>query len=547
LKDRDMDDWKKVTFSQIFRDVVKKYSNKEAIVIGEKRLTYKELDLISDSLGLALLHLGVDKEDNVAIWFPNCVEWIISFIALGKIGAVAVPLNIRFKTNELEYILNQSDSRILIMTDKFHETHYLDIFSNICPEVINSEQARLRCHKVPKLNNVVGLGENFPNVFVKFEELIELGRGMDRKLLLEKQSSLKPDETILIQYTSGTTAFPKGAMLSHDNIIRDAVFFTKRMKLTQEDRIFGPLPLFHVGGSVTSLLASIVVGATYYTMAYFDEEESLKLIEKEKCSMQIGLSTFFIKQMEVKDFHRYDLSSLRTGFCGGGPELQKRVISKMGIDGLCNLYGLSEGSPNVTLTPPDIDLEKRIHKMGPPHPGIELKIADMNDGSILPPDTEGEVCVRGWNVMKGYYNKPEETAKAIDKWGWLHTGDLGTLDEEGFLTFTGRLKNVVRVGGENVSSEEIENFLLSHSKVKYAEIIGVPDYKLDEVIMAFIELKEGEQCNEEEIINFCKGKIASFKIPRYVKFVKEFPMTASGKIKKYELREQAIDELKLPK
>jgi fatty-acyl-CoA synthase len=284
----------------------------------------------------------------------------------------------------------------------------------------------------------------------------------------------------------------------------------------------------------------MVIGATYYTVEYFDEEESLKLIEKEKCTMQIALSTFFIKQMEVKGFERYNISSLRTGFCGGGPELQRRVISKMGIEGLCNLYGLSECSPNVTLTSPDDDVELRIHKMGKPHPGVELKIVDMDNGSSLPANQEGEICVRGWNVMKGYYQKPEETAKAIDADGWLHTGDLGTLDEEGCLTFTGRLKNIVRVGGENVSTEEVENFLMGHPKVKYAEVIGVPDAKLDEVVMAFIELREREACSEKEIIDFCKGRIANFKIPRYVRFVHEFPMTASGKVKKYELRESVM-------
>ena len=534
-----MCEWNGMIFSNMFKQVVQRYSNKEAIVIDGLKVTYYELDLLTDSLGLGFLQIGIQKDDNVAIWLPNSLEWIICFFALAKIGAVSVPVNTRFKIAELEYILNQSESIMLIMRNKVYETDYLHILSSICSENTFLHDVEFKCDKVKKLKYVVGAGGGLPLPFLELNEIIESGKEMNKQLLSERQSLMEPNDTILIQYTSGTTAFPKGVMLSHNNIIRNAVNFSRRMKLGEADKIFGPLPLFHVGGSVTSLMAAIVIGATYYSMEYFDAEKSLQLIENEKCTMQIALSTFFIKQMESENFESYDLSSLKTGFCGGGAELQKLVISKMGIDGLCNLYGLSECSPNVTLTSPDLDVETRIHKMGKPQPGVEIKIIDIESSSTLPPDKEGEICVRGWNVMKGYYNKPEETKKVIVANGWLHTGDLGTIDKEGFLTFTGRLKNVLKVGGENVSTEEIENFLMGHPKIKYVEIVGVPDIKLDEVITAFIELKEDEECTEEEIIQFCRGKIARFKIPRYVQFVKDFPMTASGKVKKYELREIA--------
>jgi fatty-acyl-CoA synthase len=537
-----MEEWTKRTIGQCVREVALRNASKDCMVFKEARVSYGELDRWSDELALGLMRMGVKKGDNVSVLLPNCPEWVYCFIALAKIGAVTVPVNLRFRTYELEYQLSQSESRWLIMVDKVHEANYLYMFGQICPEVFNEDSSHFQCRRLSQLRSVILLGDSAASGAVRFDHLRDHERGFNVKELKEVDAALDPDDLILIQYTSGTTSFPKGAMLSHNNILQDAYFFVKRMGLRDEDRIFGPLPFYHVGGTVLTMLASIVRGLTFFSMDYFDPQEALDLIQREKCTVSIALFANYTKMQEHPNFTEYDISSLRTGVSGGSPEIMTRVRN-MGIKGICNFYGLSETSPNVTITDPEEPFEIRRVKTGKPHPGVEVKITDVVTGEDLAAGDVGEICVRGWNVMKGYYNKPEETAKTIDSEGWLHTGDLGSIDSEGYLAFTGRIKNMVKVGGENVSLEEVEDFLLRHPKVQQVEVIGVPDRKLDEVCMAFVQIKENQDCTEQEIFNFCHGQIARFKIPRYVRFVKEFPMTGSGKVQKFELRRRALQEL----
>ncbi|HEX7371316.1 MAG TPA: AMP-binding protein, partial [Thermodesulfobacteriota bacterium] len=338
------------------------------------------------------------------------------------------------------------------------------------------------------------------------------------------------------------TAFPKGVMLTHDGVIRDGFYLGERQTLTAEDLLFCPLPFFHVGGAVISTLSVLTHGACLAFLETYDPLESLKVVHKERCTAMNGIETHFLMMYQHPEFSRYDVSSLKKGWAIGPAEVVRSVYQKMGLTKVLNIYGTSETSPNVTTTFVDDPLELRMAFHGLPHKETEIKIIDLSGGETLPDGKEGEICVRGWNVMKGYYKKPEETAGAIDPQGWLHTGDLGFIDPKTrYLKFTGRFKDMLRVGGENVSAMEVESFLLTHPKVKQAQVIGVPDPRLTEVGMAFLELKEGMSATEEEILAFCKGKIAGFKIPRYVTLVKEFPLTGSGKIQKFKLKEQALE------
>jgi fatty-acyl-CoA synthase len=538
--------WVKKSLGQVLEEVAKKYPNRPALIFKDQRISYRKLREKAETLAKGLMALGIGKNDKVSIWAGNSPEWVYTQVATALIGAVLVPVNTRFRTSELEYILNQSDSTTLILMDRFLNIDFAGMLREVCPEVDNALPGRLQSARLPMLKNIIFLGDKKVLGSFSFSDIMRRGEGIPAGNLKLATPRVQPDDVIMFQYTSGTTAFPKGVMLTHDGVIRDAFYLGERQTLTAEDVLFSPLPFFHVGGAVISTLSALTHGAGMVFLETYDPLESLKAVHKERCTAMNGVETHFLMMYQHPDFSRYDVSSLKKGWVIGPAEVVRCVYQKMGLTKLLNIYGTSETSPNVTTTFVDDPLELRIAFHGLPHEGTEIKIVNPSTGETLANGKEGEICVRGWNVMKGYYKKPEETAKAIDSQGWLHTGDLGWVDPQtGYLKFTGRFKDMLRVGGENVSAMEVESFLLTHPKVKQAQVVGVPDLRLTEVGMAFLELKEGVSASEEEILSFCKGKIANFKIPRYVSFVREFPMTGSGKIQKFMLKKQALERLEV--
>ena len=540
-----MAEWIKKNLGEVIERIVERYPDNLALIFKDQRISYLLLREKARALAKGLMALGVSRGDKVSLWMGNCPEWIYTQMATALIGAVLVPVNTRFRTNELEYILGQSDSTTLLMTDHFLNIDFSGMMKEICPEVESDFAGKLRCGRLPLLKNVIFLEEKKPPGAFSFSEVLALGEAVSHTRLKSLMEQVHPDDVIMFQYTSGTTAFPKGVMLSHDGVIRDAFCMAQRQALTPQDRLFCPLPFFHVGGAVISTLSVITHGASMVFLETYEPEESLRVVQQERCTAMNGIETHFLMMYQHPDFSRYDVSSLQKGWAIGPAEVVRNVYEKMGLTKILNVYGISEASPNVTTTFVDDPVERRIHSHGLPHAETEIKIVGLPAGEALPPGKEGEICVRGFHIMKGYYKKPEETAKAIDSQGWLHTGDLGLIDPQtGYLKFTGRMKDMLRVGGENVSAMEVESFLLTHPKVKQAQVIGVPDPRLTEAGMAYLELKEGVSATQEEILSFCKGKIANFKIPRYVIFVEEFPMTGSGKIQKFKLKERAVEEIK---
>ena len=523
-----------------------KYPDHSALIFKDQRVSYRRLQEKATALAKGLMALGVGKGDKVSIWSGNCPEWIYTQLATALIGAVLVPVNTRFRTSELEYILGQSDSTTLILMDRFLNIDFAGMLREVCPETDAALPGKLRAARLPLLENIIFLGDPRVRGSFSLSEVMKLGEAVSDASLRSQMARVQPDDIILFQYTSGTTAFPKGVMLTHDGVIRDGFYLGERQTLTAEDVLFCPLPFFHVGGAVISTLSVLTHGAGMVFLDTYDPLESLKAVQEERCTAMNGIETHFLMMYQHPDFSRYDVSSLKKGWAIGPAEVVRSVCQKMGLTQVLNIYGTSETSPNVTTTFVDDPLELRVQFHGLPHAETEVKIINPSTGEALDAGKEGEICVRGWNVMKGYYRKPEETAKAIDPQGWLHTGDLGLMDpKSGYLKFTGRFKDMLRVGGENVSAMEVESFLLTHPKVKQAQVVGVPDPRLTEAGMAFLELKEGTAATEDEILSFCKGKIVSFKISWYITFVREFSMTGSGKIQKFKLKEQALEKFKV--
>jgi fatty-acyl-CoA synthase len=482
------------------------------------------------------LDIGVEKGEHVAIWMPNGLEWVYCFFALTKIGACIIPLNTRFKTNEVEYILKQSDSGTLIIQDKFLNIDFIRMVYEACPELARSPAGELSSEKFPRFRRTVCLGDKDYDGMFSLRKLLKQGGTSEISHI-----KVKPEDIAVIQYTSGTTGFPKGAMLRQGALLYNAFCMGQRLMMSEQDIIFGSLPFYHVGGLVAVLLMSLVYGGSVCSLQSWDAVDAMAMIEQEKCTVFMGMDTMFVDMMAHKNFGNYDLGSLRVAAAPALPEFMKMLHERLGVE-IANIYGLSETSPNVCFGDLKDPIDKRVSAIGKPQPGVELKIVKPGTETELSQGQVGEILVRGWNVMTGYYNKPEETRKVLNPDGWLHTGDLGSLDEEGYLSFIGRFKEMVRVGGENVSVEEIEDFLYKHPKIKLAQIISIPDKRLGEVVAAFVELKEGERATPQEIVDFCKGRIANFKIPKYVRFVKEWPITGSGKIQKFKLRELASIE-----
>ncbi|KXZ21833.1 AMP-binding protein [Bacillus nakamurai] len=522
----------------------------DAIVYPDRglRYTYAEFDLLCRQTAKGLMKLGIQKGDHVAIWASNIPEWLAAQFATAKIGAVLVTINTNFKIAELDYLLTHSDVSALIIMESYRQTSYTDILNKLIPELKHSDPGRLRSKRYPFLQTVLFIGDKSPPGMYQWDLLLEDAKSVTDEELDGRMDSLEKDDCIHMQYTSGTTGFPKGVMLSHFNIVNNAANIAECMKLTSSDRLCIPVPFFHCFGCVLGVLACVSAGAAMIPIEQFSPETVLKTAEQEACTALHGVPTMFIALLHDSRFSQYDLSHIRTGIMAGSAcpaEVMKEVIGKMGMTDITIAYGQTEASPVITQTRTDDSFKRRVETAGRALPHIEIKIVRPGTSDEVPRGEQGELCTRGYHVMKGYYKNEGATKEAIDTDGWLHTGDLAVMDEDGYCRITGRLKDMLIRGGENIYPREIEELLYRHPAVADVQVVGVPDPKYGEEAAAWIRLKEGQTASEEDIKAYCKEKIARYKVPRYVLFTDEYPMTASGKIQKFKLREKTIEELKL--
>ncbi|MBO8178160.1 MAG: AMP-binding protein [Bacillus sp. (in: Bacteria)] len=534
-----------VTIGQLLAQKAEAHPNHEAVVYRDRglRWSYREFDLLCRQAAKGLMKLGIEKGEHVAIWASNVPEWLICQFATGKMGAVLVTVNTNYQTAELEYLLSQSDSTTIILLEQYRDSSYIDMLYSIVPELKTATPGQLHSKRLPHLKNVIVLGDNkYPGTY-QWGDVLALGEDVADEALDQRMDTLYPDDVINMQYTSGTTGFPKGVMLSHSNIINNAYNIAQCMKLTEQDRLCIPVPFFHCFGCVLGTLACVTVGATMVPVQEFHPKEVLQTVQDEKCTGLHGVPTMFISELNHPDFDQFDLSSLRTGIMAGSNcpiEVMKAVMEKMGATEITIAYGQTESSPVITQTRTDDPIQIRVETVGRALPNVEVKIVEPGTNKEVPRGVQGELCTRGYHVMKGYYKNPEATKEVIDEEGWLHTGDLAVMDEQGYCRITGRLKDMIIRGGENIYPREIEEFLYTHPKILDVQVVGVPDEVYGEEVMAWIILKEGEEATPEEIKEYCRGKISRHKIPRYIEFIDQYPMTASGKIQKYKLREKAV-------
>jgi fatty-acyl-CoA synthase len=500
-----------------------------------RRWTYAQLDADTDTLARGLIAAGIMAGDRVGIWAPNCAEWVLLQYATAKAGIILVNINPAYRSHELNYALRQSGVRLLVSAESFKTSNYRAMIEEIRGGV-----------GVPGLDRVIYLGS------ADWDELFVVGRmpiagGGDQ--LAERQVMLSFDDPINIQYTSGTTGFPKGATLSHHNILNNGYFIGEGCGYTEQDRVCIPVPFYHCFGMVLGNLACTTHGAAIVIPAAgFDPAATLRAVAAERCTSLYGVPTMFIAELALPDFASYDLSALRTGIMAGSPcpvEVMKRVVSEMHMSEVTICYGMTETSPVSAQTRADDDMERRVSTVGRVHPYIEVKIVDPETGLTVPRGATGEMCTRGYSVMLGYWDDPEQTSAAIDQARWMHTGDLAVLDEAGYLNIVGRIKDMIIRGGENVYPREIEEFLYSHPAIEDIQVIGVPDAKYGEEICAWVKLRPGQQLTEQELREFCTGQIAHFKIPRYLRITTDFPMTVTGKVQKFKMRDTSITELGL--
>jgi fatty-acyl-CoA synthase len=539
---------KQQTVGAVVREIAKSYPTTEAYVYPEHniRKTYEQFDQETDHLAKAFMGMGIAKGEHVAIWSDNKREWLLSQFATGKMGAVLVTVNTNYQEKELEYLLDQSDATTLILGEEFKGTSYIDVINAVCPEVKTSVKGNIQSEHLPFLKRVIVMSENeYPGIYTWGEFEAHASKITDEELN-ERLDLLDVDDVINIQYTSGTTGFPKGVMLTHMNVVNNGQIIGDFMKLTPQDRLCIPVPFFHCFGCVLGTLAAVTHGTTMVLLEQFDPKRVLQAVQDEKCTGLHGVPTMFIAELNHPDYKKYDTSSLRTGIMAGSPcpiEVMKKVIDDMGASEITICYGQTEASPVITQTQSDDAIEKRVATVGKPHPHVEVKIIDPVTNEELPIGTPGELCTRGYHIMKGYYKNEAATHAAIDYEGWLHTGDIAILDSEGYIEITGRIKDMVIRGGENVYPREIEEFLYQHPNIQDVQVVGVPDPKYGEELMAWIIAKDGVRLSAEEVRAYCKGKISHHKIPRYIEFTESYPMTASGKIQKYLLREMSKNKI----
>ncbi|NLA40129.1 MAG: AMP-binding protein [Smithella sp.] len=531
------------TMGNVIEETAGRFPDHPALIAPQfqVRLSYRELYEQCRKTARGLMAMGVRRGDHVSVWTTNVPEWIYLQFALGMVGGILVTINTNYRSHELEYILRQSDSTTLFLIDRYRDTSFYETVRHIIPELDACEPGKLASSKLPMLKNIVHIGnrESAPGMF-KFSDLITMGGSVSEQELDNRMKTLTDDDVINMQYTSGTTGFPKGVMLSHHNIVNNARMVGDVMGMTEKDSLLIQVPVFHCFGCVMSTLNSVYHASAMVMLESFDPQLSLEAIHKEKCTAVNGVPTMFIAMFHHSDFDRYDMTSLRTGIMAGAPcpvEAMNQVRTKMHCPEVVIAFGQTESAPVMTMTRRDDPVELRVATVGRLLPDIEGKIIDPETGEDLPADTQGEIVTRSACVMKGYYKMPEATEAAIDAEGWLHTGDLGKIDPNGYFKVTGRIKDMIIRGGENIYPRELEEFIFTHPKVQDVQVVGIPDPKYGEQVLAAIHLKNGNRATAEEFIEFCKGKIARHKIPKYWEFVEEYPMTASGKIQKFKIRE----------
>lgn len=526
---------------------------REFIVYSDRdlRFTYSQFNERVDNLAKGLLEIGLDRGDHIGIWARNVPDWLTYFFAAAKLGAAPVTINTYYKSHELEYVIRQSDMKALALVDGYKGGNYsyLDILYEVAPELRQTSSFTRKIHadKFPVLKSIIYMGPEKHRGMYSTNELIALGAHLPDAKLRANMAKIANTDLANMQYTSGTTGFPKGVMLTHRNILNNGFYIGERQRFTAEDRVCLPVPLFHCFGIVLGVMATLTHGATLVLLEQFDPLDALAAVEKERATAIYGVPTMFISEMTHPLFKKFNVSSLRTGIMAGSPcpiEWMEKAMELMNMHEITISYGLTEASPVFTMTSTDDTIERRTSTVGTAMPHCEVKIVDPETGLEVPPGVQGELCCRGYNIMKGYYKMPEETARAIDRDGFLHSGDLGTVDEHGYYRITGRLKDMIIRGGENIYPRELEEFFYKMPGVKDVQVVGAPDAKFGEAVAAFIVLHPDKDVTAEDVQDFARASIAPYKVPQYVWFVDQFPLTTSGKVQKYVLREMAAERIK---
>ncbi len=536
------------TIGNCFDQTVERFPDQEALIVKHQdiRWSYRELQQKIDELATGLLELGIEPGDRVGIWGPNSYEWVLTQFATAKIGAIMVCLNPAYRVYELEYALNKVECKAIITAEFFKTSDYLGMLKELAPELASANPYALNLEQLPHMRLMIRMGDEVTAGMLNFSQVCDLNSGDAQQRLHALKTQLQPDDAINIQFTSGTTGRPKGATLTHCNILNNAALTAEAMRFTENDRLCIPVPLYHCFGMVLASLSCIVAGAAaVYPAAAYDPESTLQAVQDERCTALHGVPTMFIGELDFPQFSQFDVSSLRTGVMAGSPcpeEVMRRVMSDLHMEHILIGYGQTELSPLNHITKPDDPVEKRIETVGRAVPRVEVKITD-DQGRVVAIGEKGEVCTRGYSVMLGYWNDEEKTRETIDQAGWLHSGDIGIMDEEGYVRIVGRTKDMVIRGGENIYPREVEEFLYTHPDIQDVQVFGIADEKMGEEVCAWIKLHDGKDVDAAAIRDFCRGKITHFKIPRYVQFVEDYPMTVTGKIQKFKMREMMQNQL----
>jgi len=533
--------WTGKSIGTALEEAAERFGSKQAIIFDREAVSFTKLHEMSGVVALGLLARGVKKGDRVAIWMAGYPEWAYIYYACARIGAIMIPVNTRYKPFELEYILKKSRAKVLIFKDERRKgKDYFSIISEICPELGSDAPCQLTSRRLSHLACVVVVnGER--SGCLTFKELVEAGETLAPDTLKAAEGRVTSEDDALIQFTSGTTALPKGAVLFNNAMLRASYYNSYFLGVTEKDLFFSPQPFYHVGGSIQVMLGPVVLGCTMVVQSYFDSTEALALMEEHQCTVTMGHQPHWIEYLDNADLKKFNLNLERAEIFAP-PDLRRRVSREMGIDILISPYSMTENHIGGCICNSNDPPEKRLTTVGRAMPGIEVVAKDPKKGKALPPGEVGELCFRGWSIMRGYDDDPERTAEVIDRNGWLRTGDLGTVDPEGYVRLVGRIKDMIRVGGENVAASDVEDFLLRNEKVKQAIAVGAPDKRLGEMVVAFVELKFGVRAVEEELISYCRSGLASFKVPRQIRFVNEWPMSGTGKIQKSVLQSIVNDE-----
>jgi fatty-acyl-CoA synthase len=536
------------TIGEALDHAVSEWGDRDALISRHQgvRWTYRELGEAVDAVARGLTALDLEPDDRIGIWSPNNAEWVVTQFATAKAGLILVNVNPAYRLAELEYALDKVECKALVLADRFKSSDYVGMIRALAPEIDDCEPGALRSAKLPSLRTVVVIGDEPRAGFLQFADLPGLARPDAQEILERRQRVMRPEDPINVQFTSGTTGFPKGATLTHRNILNSAFFTSEPLRFTPDDRLCIPVPLYHCFGMVISVLGCVTHGAAMvFPSARFEPGAVLEAVAAERCTALHGVPTMFIAELEHPDFGSFDLSSLRTGIMAGAPcpiEVMRRVVVDMNMSEVTIAYGMTETSPTSFQSAVDDPIERRVSTVGRVHPHVEGKVVD-EQGQVVSRGRSGELCTRGYNVMRGYWGDDELTREAVDVEGWMHTGDLATIDAEGYCNIVGRVKDMIIRGGENVYPREIEEFLYRHPKIQDVAVFGVPDDKFGEQIAAWVQPREGERLTADEVREFCKGQIAHFKIPAYVRFVTEFPMTVTGKVQKFVMRDRMAEEL----